>query len=102
VTAYVSRCGLLRSKPAAAIEPGEVAVNVLRRLRTHDRVSHLSVGASGVIDVLADCLRTAALRQMQPFEKALGLSSSGNTAGFVSVAHGAFAFLLQLSSCLRH
>src|SRR6202000_865875 len=37
------------------------------------------------------------IRQMQPFEKALGLSSSGNTAGFVSVA-----LLLQLSSCLRH
>src|SRR6266700_5705052 len=45
------------AQPRAAIEPGEIAVVILRGLRAHDGVAQPCVLAGGVVDVLADRAR---------------------------------------------
>ena len=44
-------------QPRAAIQPGQIAILILRRLRAHDGVADAGVLAGGVIDVLADGAR---------------------------------------------
>src|SRR6266446_7706121 len=44
----------LSPEPCPAIEPGEIVIIVLRRLRAHDGIADAGVFACGVIDVLAD------------------------------------------------
>jgi len=44
----------LTPQPRSAIEPGEIAIIIFRRLRAHDRITEAGVLACGMIDVLAD------------------------------------------------
>src|ERR1700674_4696872 len=44
----------LTPQPRSAIEPGEIAIIIFRRLRVHDRITEAGVLSCGMIDVLAD------------------------------------------------